>query len=1094
MNTRNLQNFWFGTLRGRLILSVALLHAVMMSLFIVYLTFQQRDMLLENQTQEAVAMSRSLATSAAGWIEADDLSGLQELVEAERRYPEMLFTILADENGHILAHTDKSKLGLYLLDLPKGTRQVVLNKSAALVDVVVPAMIGNKHVGWVRIGLGQKNATKELADITLRGALYAIIAIIIGSLIAWGMGRRITRRLYAVQNTISQVKAGMHKARSDIAGTDEAASIAHEFNAMLDMLDEREQALQQTESKYRLLLWNIHAAVVVHGSDTRILISNPMAQNLLGLTEEQLLGKAAIDPAWQFAREDGSPMTPDEYPVNQVLASRRPLRNLVVGINRPDKPDITWSLVNADPMLNKCDEITEVIITFIDISIRKRTEEALQRSETGLREAQRLAHIGNWDLNLTTDVLTWSNEIYRMFEIDPLKFGASYEAFLEAIHPDDREAVNSAYTNSLKTKIPYKIEHRLLFEDGRIKYVHEQCETFFDGDKPIRSIGTVQDITERKQTDEALHRLNRELRAISSCNEVLVRASDEQTLLDDICQIICNEAGYRMAWVGYAETDNTKIIRPVAWGGLDSGYIANIKLSWDESSERGRGPAGMAITSGEMIYVQDFGTDLRMELWRESALQYGYNSGIALPLKDEETHVFGVLSIYSSDKNAITTDEIRLLEELAGDLAFGITTLRNRNERKQAEEALKESEQRYRLVFENSPISIWEEDFSEIKTLFDKLKKRGVNNLETYFDEHPETMQQCAELTKIIDVNKAAVALHGAVNKEELLAGLVNTFTSESFNTFKKELICLWNGDTEMIADAVVKTLAGCPLNVTVYYSVCPGYEETLSKVLVSLINITERKHAEEEISKINRELEQRVHDRTAQLETINKELEAFSYSVSHDLRAPLRHISGYIDLLIRRFPDSLPEKGQEFLNNISESAIQMGELIDDLLQFSKTGRLELKYGKLNMNSLVEDLVREVKFDNVGRNIEWIINSLPVVFGDGNLLKLVWTNLLSNATKFTRKKEKAIIEIDCKDSEMEYIFSVRDNGVGFDMQYAQKLFGVFQRLHSTADYEGTGIGLANVQRIIIRHGGRVWAEAEVEKGATFYFTLPKNKN
>ena len=272
-------------------------------------------------------------------------------------------------------------------------------------------------------------------------------------------------------------------------------------------------------------------------------------------------------------------------------------------------------------------------------------------------------------------------------------------------------------------------------------------------------------------------------------------------------------------------------------------------------------------------------------------------------------------------------------------------------------------------------------------------------------------------------------------------------------------------------------------------------YEENeIVRVVGNIMDITERKGAEEEIRKLNQELEKRVIERTSQLEAANKELEAFSYSVSHDLRAPLRHINGYIDLLKKRFPESLPEKGQEFLNNISESVIKMGELIDDLLQFSRTGRLELKYSKLNMNSLVEESVREVKFESVGRNIEWIINPLPVVLGDGNLLKLVWTNLLSNATKFTRKKEKAIIEIECKDSEMEYIFSVRDNGVGFDMQYAQKLFGVFQRLHSTADYEGTGIGLANVQRIINRHGGRVWAEAEVEKGAIFYFALPKNKN
>ena len=240
--------------------------------------------------------------------------------------------------------------------------------------------------------------------------------------------------------------------------------------------------------------------------------------------------------------------------------------------------------------------------------------------------------------------------------------------------------------------------------------------------------------------------------------------------------------------------------------------------------------------------------------------------------------------------------------------------------------------------------------------------------------------------------------------------------------------------------------------------------------------------------------LELKVKDRTALLEAANKELESFSYSVSHDLRAPLRHISGYIDLLNRRFPESLPEKGIQYLKNISASAIQMGLLIDDLLHFSRTSRQELRIDKLNMQILVQDVIKLIQQDNPGRKIDWITGQFPEVWGDHNLLKLVWINLLSNAVKFTRKCEMARIEINCHQEEKEYVFSVCDNGAGFDMQYAQKLFGVFQRLHTDAEYEGTGIGLANVKRIILRHGGRVWAQAEEGKGAIFYFTLPLNRN
>ncbi len=255
---------------------------------------------------------------------------------------------------------------------------------------------------------------------------------------------------------------------------------------------------------------------------------------------------------------------------------------------------------------------------------------------------------------------------------------------------------------------------------------------------------------------------------------------------------------------------------------------------------------------------------------------------------------------------------------------------------------------------------------------------------------------------------------------------------------------------------------------------------------------IVSRKITEKEILTLNEELEQRVSERTAQLEATNKEMEAFTYSVSHDLRAPLRHINGYVDLMNEKFRAHLPEKAQYYLATVTDAARQMGTLIDELLQFSRTGRQELRKTKIEMNVLVQDVLERIKKDMGKRAITWKVQKLPQVLGDDSLLKQVWTNLLENATKFSRNKKLAEISISFAEEEKYYVFCVRDNGVGFNMKYVHKLFGVFQRLHSQSEFEGTGIGLANVQRIVHKHKGKVWAEAEPGKGAVFYFSLPKS--
>lgn len=240
-----------------------------------------------------------------------------------------------------------------------------------------------------------------------------------------------------------------------------------------------------------------------------------------------------------------------------------------------------------------------------------------------------------------------------------------------------------------------------------------------------------------------------------------------------------------------------------------------------------------------------------------------------------------------------------------------------------------------------------------------------------------------------------------------------------------------------------------------------------------------------------NAALQESIAARTAELEAANKELEAFTYSVSHDLRAPLRHISGFSQMLMEDYADQLPPEAQKLLNNINTSSLYLGQLIEDLLRFSRLGRQPLSLQPVQMRSLVGDILHSMHKEQEERQIEITIGDLPDCFGDPTMLRQVLTNLLSNAFKFTRFTEKPVIEIGSQPTEEELIYFVRDNGAGFDMRYADKLFGVFQRLHSQRQFEGNGVGLSIVQRIIQRHGGTVWAQSEINQGATFYFSLAK---
>ena len=267
-------------------------------------------------------------------------------------------------------------------------------------------------------------------------------------------------------------------------------------------------------------------------------------------------------------------------------------------------------------------------------------------------------------------------------------------------------------------------------------------------------------------------------------------------------------------------------------------------------------------------------------------------------------------------------------------------------------------------------------------------------------------------------------------------------------------------------------------------------FDRTAQELKATKLLLMQQSESLKEDITARKQVEIELYERTGQLEDVNKELESFAYSVSHDLRAPLRAIDGFSHQVLKHYADKLDDEGKRYLTVVRENTQKMGQLIDDILAFSRMGRLEISMAEVSMEGLAHEVSEELKLGIAGRELAMQIKPLPPCRGDFAMLRQVWVNLLGNAIKFTRTKAAALVEVAGHAEGAENIYYVKDNGAGFDMQYADKLFGVFQRLHGNEEFEGTGIGLAIVKRVVTRHGGRVWAESKVDEGATFYFALP----
>ncbi|MEO8012876.1 MAG: GAF domain-containing protein [Polaromonas sp.] len=693
---------------------------------------------------------------------------------------------------------------------------------------------------------------------------------------------------------------------------------------------------------------------------------------------------------------------------------------------------------------------------------RARAEEALVGSEARFRELAENIEDVFYNVDARQGRVRYVSPGYEKV------WGRSCESLyatpgsqVDAVLPEDlpvlalANALNEAGKNS-------SVEYRICPPDGQIRWLRDRSYPVFNDTGELeRVVGTIRDITDSKLAEMALAATHRALEMLSRSGIAINRIHDEAALLAEVCRVAVEVGGYRMAWVGFANDDEEKTIQPAAHAGAEQGYLEAIRLYWRDDLPEGRGPAGRAIRTGLPQQTDDVSQLDSGFHWRAAAMQRGYCSTLALPLCSQQ-HSFGVLCLYAGELQRFTSEEVRLLQELADNLAFGIVSLRTRLEQKRSEEAERKTAAR----------------LHEQASLIDLAPGAiVVRNLDL----------------SIRFWSKGAERLYGWP-AEQVLGKTLQTlmYRDPQVLTAAIEQIKAaggdWTGEVEQAA------CDGSPVYVEMRGTVVRDASGQVNGVLIVNTDIRERRQAREEILLLNASLEDRVQQRTAQLKFANEQLEAFSYSVSHDLRSPLSSINGFSSLLARSIAGQgatpMTERSQHYLARIRAGVGQMGELIDAMLSLAHVSRSSLAWETVDLSAMARALLSAQQERDPGRVSRLQVQPGLMAQGDSRLLRQVLYNLLGNAWKFSARKACTCITLgQMVNPEGETVYFVRDNGAGFDMAYAPKLFGAFQRLHTTAEFAGTGIGLATVQRIVARHGGRVWAESVQGEGATFYFTL-----
>jgi PAS domain S-box-containing protein len=694
-----------------------------------------------------------------------------------------------------------------------------------------------------------------------------------------------------------------------------------------------------------------------------------------------------------------------------------------------------------------------------------------------LQQVLDAAGVGVWDWDVRTGALAWTESLEPLHGLEPGTFDGTLESFLSAIHPDDLPAVQEAIGRALDGGAGFRTEFRVASLDGRTRWVAGLGRVHRDADgQAERLLGVGLDITERKEAEESERRARREAERAAA---QLVERTREAGLGADVGAALTAPAPLERQLQRCAEAMVSNLDAAFAriWALNDVTQVLELRASAGMYTHldgpHGRVPVGkfkigLIAEERQPHLTNEVVGDPRVGD-QEWAQREGMIAFAGYPLMVDD-RVLGVMAMFS--RHALGDDTLRALASVADEVAIGIERARVETERNELLRRLDAERSRLHDVFQAAPAMIG--------------VLRGPDHVFELANE---------PFRKLIG------------GRDFIGKPLLEAFPEAANQPTTQLLRQVYASGEPFIGNEVPSQVDrdgdGVPEEAyfNFVYQPTRDADGEVDGIFIHAVDVTEqvvaRRRVEQqaaEIAALNAGLEQRVAERTAELEASNKELESFCYSVSHDLRAPLRSIDGFSIALLEDYADKLDEEGQDNLQRIRANSQRMGQLIDDLLNLSRLTRQEMSREPVDLSAMAERLLAELRERDPGRAVTVAVEPGLSADADPRLMQVALGNLLSNAWKFTSRRAGASIQFGANSGNGPTVFYVRDNGAGFDMAYVDKLFGAFQRLHAATEFEGTGIGLATVQRVVRRHGGRVWADAAPDQGATFYFTLEPEKS